>query len=61
MSNRSRRTTICQTGWVRDEIIQVGAELTKEISFRWKDDRALVRPHNDTLVVTIDVVTIELS
>lgn len=39
-----------------EKIIEVQHDEGPEITFGLQDNRALLRPHNDALVITIDIV-----
>lgn len=55
ISNRERKETIRQVQKLEEEVMEIQVGKRVEITFGPHGDRALLRPHNDALVVTIDV------
>lgn len=55
ISNREWKTTIRQVQRLEEELIEIRVEEGVEITFGPHDDKALLWPYNDALVVTIDV------
>lgn len=54
-SNRARKTVIGKAWKRENEIMEVEVDETVEISFGLQDNRSMLRPHNDDLVITANV------
>lgn len=55
ISNRARKLVIRKAQRREKDVMEVETEEVVEISFGPQDDRFMIRPHNDTLVITADV------
>lgn len=55
VSNQERKSTMRQVRRMEEEIMEIQSGEGSEITFGPQDDRALLRPHNNALVITIDV------
>lgn len=55
VSNRERKATMRQVRRMEEEIMEIQSGEGPKITFGLQDDMALLRPHNNALVITIDV------
>lgn len=55
VSNRLRRVEVCQVRRMEEKVMQVKMEQVEEVMFGPRDDRPMLWPHNDALVVTVAI------